>query len=338
MTSGGALGYGNIYKLTLDGALTNLYSFTGGTDGSSPQGTLVQGSDGALYGTTEHNRISIFDFYGTIFRVTTNGALGTLYALNNGDGHYPAAGLIQGSDGNFYGTTFNGGASDNGTVFRVAPNGKYSTLVEFDGFDDGAHPTAALVEGLDGSFYGTTASGGLGGQGTIFRLSATAAPQITAQPVNQTALLGTDVSFSVAAFGKAPLSYQWLENGTNLLVDGPNLSGAQSRILTLRGVSGTNTGAYSITVSNSIDSITSASALLTVTSPPQFIAVSQHGQAITLTWSAVPGRSYWLQYKGDLIAASWTDLAPAVLATGPTAKATDTNGAPQRFYRIRLVR
>jgi len=71
--------------------------------------------------------------------------------------------------------------------------------------------------------------------------------------------------------------------------------------------------------------------------PPFIQSLSLSGTDLTLTWSAVPGRNYWLQYKGDLNTATWTDLAPAVLATGPTAKATDTNGAAPRFYRVRLV-
>ncbi|HEX4646815.1 MAG TPA: choice-of-anchor tandem repeat GloVer-containing protein, partial [Verrucomicrobiae bacterium] len=110
-------------------------------------------------------------FYGTIFRITTGGALATLYTLNYTDGSYPHAGLIEGSDGNFYGTTFGGGANSNGTLFRITPSGQITTLVSFDGFDDGAQPQAALVQAADRNFYGTTSTSGPGGHGTVFRFS-----------------------------------------------------------------------------------------------------------------------------------------------------------------------
>src|SRR6185437_14359626 len=105
-TSGGIHGDGTIFKLTPNGVISNLYSFTGGTDGSFPTGALVQGTDGSLYGTTRFTTIAGFAFYGTLYKITTNGAFAMLYDLNAGNGQYPYAGLIQGADGNFYGTTF----------------------------------------------------------------------------------------------------------------------------------------------------------------------------------------------------------------------------------------
>lgn len=171
MAQGGTNGHGNVFRFTPGGAFTNLYSFSGGTDGSSPAGTLAQGRDGNFYGVTTHNIFHGFQFYGTVFRITTGGALTTLYTLNFTDGSYPHAGLIQGSDGNFYGTTFSGGASANGTLFRITPSGQITTLVSFDGFDDGAQPQAALVQAADRNFYGTTSTGGPGGHGTVFRFS-----------------------------------------------------------------------------------------------------------------------------------------------------------------------
>ncbi len=107
-TSNAAHGYGGVFKMTPDGVETSLYSFTGGADGYAPIGTLVQGTDGNFYGVTRTNLISGLMFYGTIFKVSTNGALTTLYTLNPfvyGDGAYPFAGLLQSADGNFYGST-----------------------------------------------------------------------------------------------------------------------------------------------------------------------------------------------------------------------------------------
>ena len=88
-------------------------------------------------------------------------------------GEYPDAGLLQGADGDFYGTTYQGGANDYGTVFKITPSGQLTVLHSFDGLD-GAHPEATLIQATDGYFYGTTADGGTNSAGTYlrFRLEA----------------------------------------------------------------------------------------------------------------------------------------------------------------------
>jgi uncharacterized repeat protein (TIGR03803 family) len=97
----------------------------------------------------------------------------TLHSFNGADGRSPEATLVQGSDGNFYGTTALGGAHAKGTVFRIDAAGNLTTLHSFSGFPgDGALPVAGLVQGADGNFYGTTASGGAFFQGTIFRMNS----------------------------------------------------------------------------------------------------------------------------------------------------------------------
>jgi uncharacterized repeat protein (TIGR03803 family) len=115
--SGGPYGYkGTVFKISATGALTNLYSFTGGNDGTYPFGGLVQGSDGSFYGTTRDGGTN--GGQGTVFRISATGALTTLYSFTGKDGGGPQAGLVQGSDGNFYGTTYGGGGG--GTVFRLS--------------------------------------------------------------------------------------------------------------------------------------------------------------------------------------------------------------------------
>jgi uncharacterized repeat protein (TIGR03803 family) len=98
--------------------------------------------------------------------------LTSLYSFTNGtDGSLPLAGLAQGTDGNFYGTTeFSGTNGGGGTVFKISTNGVLTSLHSFD-FNDGAYPLAGLAQGSDGAFYGTTSGGGITGNGTIFRLS-----------------------------------------------------------------------------------------------------------------------------------------------------------------------
>ncbi|MGA2177039.1 MAG: choice-of-anchor tandem repeat GloVer-containing protein [Verrucomicrobiota bacterium] len=337
---GGAHGHGGVFKMTPAGALTNFYSFTGGADGYNPAGALVQGTDGNFYGVTKRNVISGFAFYGTIFKVSTNGALTTLYALNPsvyGDGAYPFAGLIQGADGNSYGTTYLGGAAGNGTVFRITSAGAFATLVSFNGSDDGAQPEAALAQDAEGNFYGTTTSGGPYGKGSIFRLSITSAPQITTQPANQTAFAGASVVFSVAVFGASPLSYQWQENGNNL-TDGGNVSGSTSRILTLSDITANNAGSYSVIVSNALGAVTSTNATLVVETPPVFQSAAQAGGALTLTWSASPGQSYQVQSTTNLASPNWISVGGALTATNSSMSASYGIGSnSQQFYRILLL-
>jgi uncharacterized repeat protein (TIGR03803 family) len=104
--------------------------------------------------------------------------LTTLYMLSGSGSANPLGRLIQSSDGDFYGTTYNGGGSTNcvggcGTVFRIGLNGTFTRLYSFSYDSDGARPWAALVQGSDGNFYGTTAYGGSPcGCGTVFRVSS----------------------------------------------------------------------------------------------------------------------------------------------------------------------
>ena len=170
--SGGTNRNGTVFKISTNGALTTLYSFTGITDGAAPLGRLVQGRDGYFYGTTAEG--GPYDF-GTVFKVSTNGTLATLYSFTGGnDGADPSAGLVEGADGNFYGTAPNGGTNGYGVLFKITANGGLTGLYWFAANNDGASPAAALVEGADGNFYGTAASGGggtNGGWGTVFKIA-----------------------------------------------------------------------------------------------------------------------------------------------------------------------
>src|SRR5438094_3420921 len=94
-----------------------------------------------------------------------------LYSFNGSDGAYPYAGLVQGSDGNFYGTTGGGGTNGAGTVFKITSGGSFTTLYSFSG-SDGATPYGTLVQGSDGNFYGTTVSGGASNAGTVFQITS----------------------------------------------------------------------------------------------------------------------------------------------------------------------
>jgi len=188
-----ANGCGTVFKITRGGALTELYAFCaqdGCTDGSFPVAGLTLAMDGNFYGTTIlGGKGNCIDGCGTVFGVSSVGKLTTVYSfcLQNtcppgGDNPYGA--LSQASDGNFYGTTAAGGISDAdcsefggcGTVFRITPAGRLTTLYNFD-FSDGAVPNQMLVQGVDGNLYGTTSLGGDPtcdapfGCGTAFKLT-----------------------------------------------------------------------------------------------------------------------------------------------------------------------
>src|SRR5262249_5628468 len=130
-----------------------------------------QATDGNFYGTTASGGTF---FQGTVFRMTSSGATTVLHSFNSflGEGAVPVAGLVQASDGNFYGTTAVGGQHFQGTVFKIDATGNLTTLHSFSGSpDDGSNPVAALVQGSDGNFYGTTPSGGAHFQGIVCRIS-----------------------------------------------------------------------------------------------------------------------------------------------------------------------
>jgi uncharacterized repeat protein (TIGR03803 family) len=180
-TGGGAYFDGTVYKITTKGILTTLHSFNGPEDGALPFGKLVEGTDGNFYGTTlgGGSGCPLSETCGTVFRITPSGTFTNLYVfcLQDGcpDGEEPYDGLALGLDGAFYGTTFSGGSSSHaGTIFRIDGNGTLATLYRFSGYADGSGPIAGLTQATDGSFYGSTLSGGSNegnGFGTLFRIT-----------------------------------------------------------------------------------------------------------------------------------------------------------------------
>lgn len=236
-------GYGTIFKMTPDGTLTNIYTFTGLGDGGFIYAGLVQGSDGYLYGAAFSGGSL---GYGTLFKVSTNGTYVPLHTFSNLDSGSPYGGMTEGSDGNFYGTTYGEYASLLGSIFSVTPGGAYTNLFFFNSAN-GSHPDGVLVQGPDGNFYGTTSQGGANGFGTVFQISV-------------------------------PL-------------------------------------------------------------PPVIKALTLANGAVTLTWTAVAGQTYQVQFSNDLTQTNWSPSTKPLLATGGVMTATDfdaiTNSA-QRFYRIVL--
>ena len=168
-TGGGPHSQGTVFKITPAGTETILYSFTGGSDGGNPEAGLLMDSGGNLYGTTDQGGSSDS---GTVFKLTPAGNETILHSFAGGaDGSLPRAGLIMDSSGNLYGTTYQGGSSNNGTVFKITPSGAESVLHDFGATaTDGTLPLAGLIMDGNGNLYGTT-SLGVGSEGTVFKIT-----------------------------------------------------------------------------------------------------------------------------------------------------------------------
>src|ERR1700719_107731 len=171
---------GVVYKITSAGKFTTIHAFDF-TAGYNPNAPLIQGSDGNYYGTTTLGGNTVTPTCvaafasatcGTVFKITTAGKVTTLYKFSKTDGAGPLGPVIQGTDGNFYGTTSEGGTSGLGVVFKLTSAGVLTVLHDFNG-TDGKTPEAGLVQANDGNFYGVASAGGILGFGTIFKITST---------------------------------------------------------------------------------------------------------------------------------------------------------------------
>jgi len=172
---GNGSGSGAVFKVTPAGAITDLYSFIGtfpGTpnNGTSPEAGLIMDSAGNLYGTTD---LGGANNLGTVFKISATGTETVLHSFAGGtaDGSHPQASLIMDSAGNLFGTTYDGGAKNVGTVFMISATGTETVLHSFAGDKtDGGNPQGALVMDSAGNLYGTTYTYGTNGLGTVFKI------------------------------------------------------------------------------------------------------------------------------------------------------------------------
>lgn len=292
---GGAYGAGDgtVFELPKgSNTITTLASFNT-SNGSYPSGLIIDSSSN-LYGITLDGG-AYGD--GTVFELAKgSNTITTLASFNISGGAYAGmyAGLVMDGNGNLYGTTYYGGAYGNylghsdGTVFELAKGSNVvTTLASFNG-SDGEFPDGSLVIDSNGNLYGTTLFGGPGGGaiegGTIFELqgveSTATAPAITTQPVNQTVMAGSNVSFTASASGVPAPTVQW-----QVSTDGgksfTNISGATSTTLMLNNVTtAMNSDEYEAVFTNSIGSNTTTAAILTVQTVPPNIT-SDNSTAFT---------------------------------------------------------
>jgi uncharacterized repeat protein (TIGR03803 family) len=160
---------GTVFKINHDGDLTLLHAF-GGADGQNPNAGLVLDASGNVYGTTEWGGA---DGRGTVFKMTSGGTETVEYSFEGGaDGEYPNGGLVQDGEGNLYGTAYQGGAYNYGTVFKITALGEFTVLYNFPGGVSGGNPYANLNLDQQGNIFGVTYTGGTRNFGIIFKLDA----------------------------------------------------------------------------------------------------------------------------------------------------------------------
>src|SRR5439155_865873 len=172
-TGGGTSGLGTAFKVNPDGSAYRIlrnFSRSGG-DGYNPWGSVTEGHDGVLYGTTADGGSWT---NGTVYTLKKDGSGYSVlkhFSTYDADGRSPRAGLTEGADSALYGTTELGGSSGAGTVFKLGKDGNgYTILHHFDG-SDGRNPRGGLLSTSDGTLYGTTFGGGSNNSGVVFRLN-----------------------------------------------------------------------------------------------------------------------------------------------------------------------
>ena len=165
--NGGPSFYGQVYKVTPAGVETVLYNFTGGADGLYPSTAApIEGTDGKFYGTASGSSGIVGP--STAYSVTSGGVFTTLHTFTVAEGQYVYAGLVQGTDGNFYGVAWAGGANSQGTIFKMTKAGAVTVLHNFIN-TDGYQPAYPLIQASDGNFYGVASQFGF--YGCIFKIT-----------------------------------------------------------------------------------------------------------------------------------------------------------------------
>ena len=300
--SGGSNGVGVVFRITAQGTLSTLWQFSGGSDGGQPEAGLVQGIDSNFYGTTHSDGTKTM---GTVFKITSTGTLTPLWQFTGGtDGAYPYAGLIQGSDGNFYGTAAYGGSGNNGAVFKITSAGTLTPLHSFSGGSGGATPEAGLIQATDGLFYGTTAAGGSNELGTVFSISSTGSftnlylfSGVTAGSDPLAALIqGIDSNF----YGTA---YSGGTSNAGTVFEFPLPSGCSSNFM------------------------------------PQISAIHIVGTNVVVTLPTIACQTYQLQSSESMNPTNWISTGSAVAGTGSPIMLTNVGGAlqTQQFYRVEIM-
>ncbi|HEV2207706.1 MAG TPA: choice-of-anchor tandem repeat GloVer-containing protein [Verrucomicrobiae bacterium] len=307
-SNGGTNNLGAIFKINQDGGnYSLLYSFgsTSG-DGTLPFGALVQGRDGALYGTTQSGGTSNL---GTVFKLNPDGS--GYQILHNftgpaADGRLPLGTLVQGADDFLYGTTYYGGTNDLGAIFKIDTNGNnYAVLRSFAAGQDGSQPVAGLARGTDGALYGSTRYGGSADSGFVFKLNGDGSGFTVLHVFSQLTSDGAQ-SFAPLLLGSDGALYGTTFYGGSFSTNGAN--GTVFRLFPFPPA-------------------------ITITA----ITLSPTGTSLTFVGGAA-GQTYSIQAAPDPVLGPWQTIGSRVAAIDGTFAFIDPASPVQttRFYRTSL--
>ncbi|HTS19973.1 MAG TPA: choice-of-anchor tandem repeat GloVer-containing protein [Verrucomicrobiae bacterium] len=366
-SSGGTGSAGVVFRVTPTGAITNLYGFHG-SDGNFPACTLALGSDGYFYGTTPEGGTNYTcpGGCGTVFRISSSGVLTTLYEFAGWpppQTYTPGGGLVQGNDGDFYGTTQSGGANGDGAVFRISPSGSLTVLHSFS-VNDGLNANRPLARGSDGNLYGSTSNGGTNHVGAIFQISTNGVftylhtfggndgktPQGGLMQGSDGNLYGTTYTGGTSNWGTifridstgnftnlfsftnsidAAFPYGPLVQGADGNLYGTTFGGGTSTFCSVNGVGGCGTVfMFSVPMNPPANQISS-------------VQSDSSGTNLVFGIPSVAGETYQLQFIADLTSGIWSNV-PGVSVTnsiGAMLTLTNVGGAvgPQGFYRFAIT-
>lgn len=345
--NGGTNSSGTVFTISTNGQNYSLLVAPDNSIGYIFNAAPIIGMDGGLYGTTSYGGSN---FSGTIYRMDQNGQNYTLlhtFPSDPSDGENPQSGLIQGPDGTLYGTTYNGGTNDSGTVFRLDTNGNgYAVLHQFPAdANDGSSPYGGLAQGPDGTLYGTTSGGTTNYAGSVFKLGTNGSAYVQlvvfdyvngAYPEGDLKWIGTGLFGTTSRSGLNGNGTVFTvdTNGNNLVTlhgfAGPPGDGAYP----WSGVEAGNDGAiYGTTTAGGTTSYGAVYKLSSAAQIEQFQYVPHTGAVVTVT--SLPGQMFHLEAATNLGSPSWTNMATNVIGAGGTAVITDpdaTNRAT-KFYR-----
>jgi uncharacterized repeat protein (TIGR03803 family) len=339
---GGISNAGTVFRVSAQGSFSSLASFT---NGEAPSAGLIQAKDGYLYGTTQFGGTYAL---GTIFRMSLDGLLTTVFSFPNTNGYAPAAELTQAADGSLYGTTAYGGLYGAGAAFRMTLDGSVTFLAQFN-YTNGYRPSAAMIQASDGNFYGTTIGALSGNYGNVFRLTT------NGSLTSLVSFDGTNGANSLAALVQAsdgilygttiwggPTGRYGPGTVFRITLDGcfstvyaftGTIDGIHPRAALLQAADGNLYGLTSEGGSYSSGNIFKVSVPMPpILNPPQIAA----GRTI-VSWSAIAGQIYQLEYQSGLRESGWTPSTGPLLAGGGWMSYSNLTAGTQGFYRVSLL-
>ncbi|HEX4121308.1 MAG TPA: choice-of-anchor tandem repeat GloVer-containing protein [Verrucomicrobiae bacterium] len=349
---GGSNQYGSVFEFTTNGNLISLYSFDG-TNGGNPWGGLIQASDGNFYGTTSGGGTGFNGFFGsgsgTIFMMTPQGAFTNLYQFTGGtDGATSYGTLVEGTNGNLYGTTYSGGTG-NGTIFEWKLDPSLEEILAFDG-SDGANPAAGPVLNRRGFMVGTTAAGGSNGKGEVYTLDYEKALRVVynfggpdgATPYgplvccgdcyygttysggtyNQGAVVSVEIRSVIAA--RETVLYSFKDQ-----LDGGFPEG---------GVTAYHNHLFVTTTESTIGTVYGGGTLIELVESPRLTRLGPTFKAgvFSATYEVQPTWTYQPQYSPDLLPGTWSAWGHSITPTERTYTFGGTVSARAGFLRLQV--